>query len=153
MPNNSNISRPYLLLIITLIALVSGWDCTALISTKATPPGAMECDKATLIYVEMLGEFSKKQDAHFCFDKNFIHIVSKNCQSDCTLTSKAKSDKAPLLYKQVGTPGSWACESYGGTERVMLIEHQSLKHKQSFCLLGQEVVSTPYLLSLRPKQL
>ncbi len=111
----------------------------------------MNCDQARLIYVEMRGEFSKKEEVAFCFDKEFIHIVSKSCEKNCELANRAKADIAPLVYKTQGQPGSWLCQSYGGKARVMFLEYQGRRHKQSFCLLGKDVVSTPYLLSLKSK--
>ncbi len=107
------------------------------------------CEPAALVYPAMLGETLRREEGIFCFDKGFTFITSKNCVTDCDLVSKAKADQVKLQYSAIGNPGSWLCESYGGKAQTLFLEYKGKKNKQDFCFLGVDIVSTPYLLSLR----
>jgi hypothetical protein len=110
------------------------------------------CEEGTLIYMEMMGEISRREHGQFCFDSSFSNIISKSCSKKCGLVDRAKADKKYLDYSQIGTPGSWLCKRYGGESRVIILETKDLRQtKQNFCLRGRDVVSTPYLLQLKGK--
>jgi hypothetical protein len=107
------------------------------------------CENSILLFPEMGGEIRKRQSGEFCFDKGRVNIVSKNCEKKCTLISKAMSDIKPLKYSSSGTPGSWLCDRYGGQARVLFFENKGTRSKQNFCILGAEIISTPYLLKIK----